>query len=419
MSALRKVERTSAERTFAEQFAASPRSPSATRAFQAFEAQGVPSRRVESWHYTDLRAALTAVAPLAPKPDQARIAEARALLSAEPAWAATRLVVLDGHFLRELSDAAPEGATLAEGAPALALKEGADPMLALAGALASGGFALAAREGADIGRIEIVHLTRPGAATASHVALSFAPGAKAFVIERVFGASAGTQRHRLASISLAAGADVEHVVALGDSADLDLDSQSVTLDTEAQFRSFALVTGGALTRRQVFARLTGRRAKIALAGLSLLDGVRKADSTLEVTHTATNGESREFFRHVVADQATGVFQGKVIVEPKAQKTDGGMKSQAILLSPTASMNNKPELEIFADDVVCGHGATVGALDPEQLFYLQARGLPKPEAEAMLLEAFGAEAVERIADPQVAEAVLEVARAWFHGRGGAR
>ena len=108
------------------------------------------------------------------------------------------------------------------------------------------------------------------------------------------------------------------------------------------------------------------------------------------------------------------------MQPGAQKTDGGMKSQAILLSPQAIMNNKPELEIFADDVVCGHGATVGALDPEQTFYLQARGLPKAEAEAMLLEAFGADAIARVDDEELAELMREKMRAWLAARAeGAR
>ena len=107
-----------------------------------------------------------------------------------------------------------------------------------------------------------------------------------------------------------------------------------------------------------------------------------------------------------------------IVQPGAQKTDGGMKSQAILLSPRAVMNNKPELEIFADDVVCGHGATVGALDPEQKFYLRARGLPEAEAEAMLREAFGAEAIERFAQGDLADLLRDKMRAWLAGRGKA-
>ena len=134
-----------------------------------------------------------------------------------------------------------------------------------------------------------------------------------------------------------------------------------------------------------------RRSRSAASRCSTARATPTRRSSVE--HAAPRGESREYYRHIVADEATGVYQGKVIVAPHAQKTDGGMKSQAILLSPTATMNNKPELEIFADDVVCGHGATVGALDPEQIFYLQARGMPRAEAEAMLLEAFGAEAID--------------------------
>ncbi len=164
--------------------------------------------------------------------------------------------------------------------------------------------------------------------------------------------------------------------------------------------------------------LAGEEARIALGGLALIDGRRHADTTLEVVHAARRGQSRELFQHIVADDGIGVFQGKVIVRPGAQKTDGAMKSQAILLSPHAAMNNKPELEIFADDVVCGHGATVGALDPEQVFYLQARGLPRSEAEAMLLEAFGAEAIARVAEPELAEILLSMTRAWLARRAGA-
>ena len=143
--------------------------------------------------------------------------------------------------------------------------------------------------------------------------------------------------------------------------------------------------------------MPGEKAKVALGGLALLDGARRADTTLQVVHSAPGGVSREFYRAIVDDEAIGTFQGKVVVANGAQKTDGAMKSQAVLLSPHAQMNAKPELEIFADDVVCGHGATVGSLDPEQVFYLRTRGIPKDEAEAMLLEAFGGEAIERVDD----------------------
>jgi Fe-S cluster assembly protein SufD len=212
----------------------------------------------------------------------------------------------------------------------------------------------------------------------------------------------------------------EHIAVLEDEVGLHVESLVARLAAGASFASFALVLDGRLVRRQIFANLVGEGAKVALSGLSLLDGERHADTTLIVDHAAPHGESREYFKHVVADRATGVYQGKVIVEPGAQKTDGGMKSHALLLSPSAVMNNKPELEIFADDVVCGHGATVGALDREQLFYLRARGVPEAEAEAMLLEAFGFEAIDRVGDEGLREVLREKARAWLGARSkGAR
>ena len=167
------------------------------------------------------------------------------------------------------------------------------------------------------------------------------------------------------------------------------------LGERARLTSFALVTGAGLLRRQGFLRFEGVHAKASLAGVSLLRGRQHADTTLVVHHVAPHCESREFFRHILDGEATGVFQGKVVVAPGAQKTDGVMKSQAILLSEDATMNNKPELEIFADDVVCGHGATCGELDADQVFYVQSRGLPRPEAEALLLEAFAAAAIDRV------------------------
>jgi Fe-S cluster assembly protein SufD len=161
--------------------------------------------------------------------------------------------------------------------------------------------------------------------------------------------------------------------------------------------------------------MSGNDAKVSLGGLALIDGARRADTTLQVVHSALGGTSREFYRAIVDDDAVGVFQGKIIVEKSAQKTDGAMKSQAILLSPRAQMNEKPELEIFADDVVCGHGATVGSLDPEQLFYLRARGIPQSEAKAMLLEAFGGESIDRIQDEVLIDALRARLRAWLKSR----
>ena len=401
------------EASYEAAFRLAPRSAEADEAFQRFAAAGLPSRRVESWHYTDLRRALGSPAPFAPQPDTQRIAQAKAMLGER--LGTTRLVLVDGRFAPELSDEPPEGATLRGGAPTLALAKREDAMLAFAGAFAQGGFSLEVQDGADIGRIEIVHVLRPGVSSASHVRFYFLPEARGTVVERTLGAASGSQRHRLASFELSVGAKVEHAVVIEDAASVELESLRVEQYEKASFSSFALVAGPALTRRQIFARLDGKDASLALSGLSLIDGTRAADTTLEVTHAAAHGVSREFYRHIVADEATGVFQGKVIVDQHSQKTDGGMKSQALLLSPTAQMNNKPELEIFADDVVCGHGATVGALDPNQIFYLEARGIPQKEAEAMLLEAFGVEAIDRVEDTAIAELLRERLAAWLKGR----
>ena len=125
----------------------------------------------------------------------------------------------------------------------------------------------------------------------------------------------------------------------------------------------------------------------------MLKAKQHADTTLLVDHAVPHCESRELFKTVIDGTATGVFQGKIIVRPHAQKTDGRMMSRAVLLSEGGTMNNKPELEIFADDVQCGHGATCGELDENLLFYLMARGLPRPEAETLLLQAFLGEAIE--------------------------
>jgi Fe-S cluster assembly protein SufD len=417
------IPRTVAELALAEQFRVAPgaaASPGRAAAFRRFEATGLPTRRVESWHYTDLRAALTTAAPLAAPPDEAAIAAAKVRLAKLPRLAAVRLVLINGVFVAALSDSPPAGVTLAQPAASATLST-ADPMLALALALAPAGVAASVAPRAKPSPIEIVHCCAGDGPRSvySRLAIDVGAEASATFIERFVDAGLETQRHASTAIDVAAGGALAHIAAIEDEPGLHVESEVVELAERAAFDGFGFVAGGALARRQIFARLAGEGARIGLAGLGLLEGRRHADTTLEVVHAAPRGESREFYRHIVADEANGVFQGKVIVQPGSQKTDGAMKSQAILLSPEATMNAKPELEIFADDVVCGHGATIGALDPEQMFYLQARGLPQAEAEAMLLEAFGAEAISRVADSALTEALLALMRDWLARRGRGR
>jgi Fe-S cluster assembly protein SufD len=419
MTQHRLITKTAAESTLAEQFAVSP-NPGANRAgaFAAFAKSGLPTRRDEAWHYTDLRSGMKSAAPLAPAPDAKRIAEARELLQTCARIGDVRLVLVDGRYVAELSDRAPDGLNAGTIVHRLTT-EPTDAVIALNDAFARDGLTLLVNAaGHPLPSVEIVHCAqaRQPQSAYSQVSVTLFPGARARIIERFLGAGPGYQRNVVTRLTLGASTNASLVSIIDDDAELHVESQIATLAADSSFDAFALVAGGAFARRQIFVRQHEAGAKIALGGLALLQGKRHADTTLLVRHAAPRGVSREYYKHIVADQATGVYQGKVIVAPHAQKTDGGMKSQAILLSPTAAMSNKPELEIFADDVVCGHGATVGALDPEQLFYLQARGLARADAESMLLEAFGADAIDRVADEAVAGYLRERMRAWLAARG---
>jgi len=211
--------------------------------------------------------------------------------------------------------------------------------------------------------------------------------------------------------------EIQHVrlVTRQQAATVEVQSLLATVGAHAKFDSFALVANAGTVRQQHFIRFAGEHSEIGLRGVNLINKTQHSDVTLIVDHEVPHGISRELFKTIAGGESTGVFQGKVIVRPHAQKTDGGMKSNALLLNDGATMFNKPELEIFADDVVCGHGATVAQIDGEQLFYLMARGLPRPQAEALVLQAFAGEAVEFVADENVRELVMAEVESWLKAR----
>ncbi|MGA8582696.1 MAG: Fe-S cluster assembly protein SufD [Roseiarcus sp.] len=414
------VNRSAAEKTlfrqFAEQQAREP-SPVRAAAFARFAEAGLPTRRVEAWHYTDLRAAMADAAPVLAAPTPADIEAARLRLARRERFApGAQLVLLGGRYIGELSDRLPDGVTVTEGA--VVAVPVADPLAALNEALSPSGCTISVARGAEIAEpITILHLANGMSdySVYSRSAIALNAGARASFVESFEGAQARVQRHSATIMTLAKGAKARHVAVVGDEPGLHIETHVCDLADNAELEAFGLISGGDLTRRQIFVRMTGDEAKVSLGGLALIDGDRRADTTLQVVHAAPRGTSREFYRAIVDDDAIGVFQGKIIVERAAQKTDGAMKSQAILLSPRAQMNEKPELEIFADDVVCGHGATVASLDPEQVFYLRSRGIPESDAKAMLLEAFGGESIDRIEDELLIEALRARLRAWLGSR----
>src|SRR5690606_14657260 len=139
------------------------------------------------------------------------------------------------------------------------------------------------------------------------------------------------------------------------------------------------------------------------------------DTTMVMNHAVGHCESRELFKSVLDEESRSVFQGKIIVQPHAQKTDAKMSTHAFLLSEDAEADDKPELEIFADDVACGHGATAGSLDDDLLFYLKARGIPQKQAEALMVEAFIGETVEAVGNEAVRDSLMDIARSWLKAR----
>jgi Fe-S cluster assembly protein SufD len=184
------------------------------------------------------------------------------------------------------------------------------------------------------------------------------------------------------------------------------------LGTESVFKSFTLTANGVMTRNECVIELTGDDAVAHVAGACVGDGDFHHDDTVFITHDAVNCESRQVFKKVLRNGATGVFQGKILVKEGAQKTDGYQISQSLLLDDDSQFLAKPELEIYADDVACSHGSTSGAIDETALFYLRSRGVPEGQATDLLTLAFLAEAVDEIEDSVLREEIVDRLSGWL-------
>jgi Fe-S cluster assembly protein SufD len=428
--------KTQAETALADAFAAAKerlpggREVAARReaAFRRFEARGLPSRRVEEWKYTDLRALMRDAKPVADPPGRAR---PQALADALPGIAARRVAIVNGIYVPAWSDAGAgdAGVTVTDlftwlaDNPDYPLDRDSEPIdraLALNSAFMTGGVVIHVKKAARVAEpVHLAHVFSGETAAAmyprSHVVVE--AGAQLTLIETFDGpAGLDYQVNGALVLSVADGATVERIkIARDGAAALHLATIIGSVGAQANYREFTFTTGGAVTRNELFLRSAGDNSKIRIAGANLLKGRQHADATLVVDHAARGCESREVFKSVLDGESRGVFQGKIIVEPDAQKTDGKMMTQALLLSDTAESDNKPELEIFADDVQCGHGATAGRLDENLLFYLRARGIPPKEAEALLIQAFVGEAIEGVAHEGLRDILSERVVAWLEAR----
>jgi Fe-S cluster assembly protein SufD len=405
------------------------------QAFEAYERAGLPHRRIEEWKYTDLRVLMREVLPLAPEPDAAVLKRAAAALKLHAIAGVRRLVLVDGVFAPKLSETADleqglgirtlrdvlEAGDSAHQAQLLT-PDNSDAMVALNSAMMTDGVVIEVADNAVLTKpLHIVHIASGATPFAmfTRSLLKIGRAASATLVESYIAANGAKayQVHDSLVVSIGDGARLDHVRLVEDDRDaFNISSAMVALGEKAHFSTFGLTSGSNLSRYQPVITFAGEGSRVEANGVNLLNGRQHADTTLLLDHAVPNCASREIFRAVIDDRGHSVFQGRIIVRPQAQKTDAKMMTRALLLSDEAEADNKPELEIFADDVTCGHGATAGALDESLLFYLRARGLSEKEAQALLIQAFVGEAIESIANDGLRELAISAAERWLAVRG---
>ncbi len=383
---------------------------------------GMPTPKVEAWKYTNLnKLARIAFEPASSEADVAA-------LPAEPALAlegALRVVSANGALRRDLSDldAIPDGLEIKSLATAVAeepdvlsgelgrlLDVDGRPLAALNAACWRDGLLIRVAEGAEIERpVHLFSVGAPGAApTMFHprTLIVASKGSSATVAEsHVSLAGAPTFANPVAEVSVGEGAVLHHYKLVDEAPEAyHIATSALALGKDAHYDSFTLTLGGRLVRNEVHLRLAGSGSEGRINGAYLCDGETHVDNTILVEHAAPGASSHQTFKGVLYGTSRGVFQGKILVRKVAQKTDGYQLHQALLLSPGAEVDAKPELEIYADDVKCSHGATTGELDEDALFYLRARGIEEAHARRLLIEAFLMQALEEVQPPAVAEAL---------------
>lgn len=388
-------------------------------AAERFRTIGAPLPRDEYWRYMGPAKFNEPVETA--EPGESAAPEAGAFAAAEP----LRIVFVNGRFSASLSgDLASAGVEIVPLAAAgdtvdwvrsglgrleaMGQEPVARPYAALNGALATDGVALRV-SGAATRPIELCYLGETAAAAHLRHYVELAEGGAVTLLESGVGAERFSS---VLEVDLAAGASFDHLRLQSD----ERLQRAAThlfarLDREATLKSFTLSGAAAdrMVRNESMVWLEGDDASAHLAGGVVGRDKAEIDNTVFVTHGALRGESRQVYKHVLDDEASGVFQGKILVRDGAQQTDGYQISQSVLLTEAARFQAKPELEIYADDVKCSHGSTTGALDETALFYLRSRGVEPGVARRLLIEAFLEEAIEEIADETLADAVRDEAR----------
>jgi Fe-S cluster assembly protein SufD len=326
----------------------------------------LPSRRDEDWRWTDLRGLVRTLPPASPAVDGE---------------------VAPGPF----TDLAADEILFVNGRQRHAAASGAGDVVALRFVSAS-----------------------EGTAHAAAYAIVVEPDTTLVLLESHEGRATGYVSDITLDIAVGEGARVERIVLVDDQAEaIDVVTTEVDLAPGATYAQTVLTTGARRQRIETRINHPGAHANVRLDGVYILEDQRHADQTTVVTHGGVDGITSQLTKGVVDDQARGVFQGRIVVQPGADQTDARMGHHALILSDKAEVDAKPELLIFADDVSCAHGNTIGALDDEQIFYARQRGIPEGEARAMLTQAFLGDVVERIEH----EGARDVAAAWLAAKLG--
>jgi Fe-S cluster assembly protein SufD len=366
----------------------------------------LPHRKMEDWRWTDLRQLVDKPYP----PRQTVVAAAKdveRLLRSSPfaKVGGARMVFVNGRYAAELSQLKNDTVTSTINVD--------EPVITMNAAFATDGACLKISGTVDT-PIELLFITTNAAARtiATRNVVEIEQGAAATLIETHLGEGSYLS-NSVTQIRVGEGARLDRIKVELEAADaIHLSHVHTTLGKNSVFNDFTLTSGAKTNRQNGTVEFKGQGSEAKVSGAFMLGGRQHADTRLVIDHQVPHCTSRELFKCVMDDNARGIFQGKVIVQRGAQKTDGKQSSHALLLSETAEFDAKPELEIFADDVVCGHGATSGDLNHDHLFYLMSRGIPPAEAKSLLIAAFVGEAFDLIAHEGIKEALVKFSNKWL-------
>ncbi len=382
------------------------KSVGADQAAERITVAGLPTRRVEAYHYTDLKTLLRTVPALGQPANEASAPALRIP-------GAYSLMIANGVI--QNASTAPAGVIVGK-TDGFVLTNRDDVLVSVNNGLTKEALTLTLENSVD----PVIQIERRIEGEAAHVAdavkVFVADGAYATIVETFSGSDAAHVGNHASYIALGKNAVLTHIT-------IDLSASGVShfatneyhLADGAKLRTLVIHAGAGLARTHLFPKLSGQGAHADVTGLNLVSDGQHSDITMETTHAVPHTSSQPLFKSITRGRSRAVVQGKLIVARDAQKTDAKFMHQGLMLSDDAEILSKPELEIYADDVVCGHGSTCGKLDEDSLFYLLSRGIPKAEAETMLVRGFIAELLDPVEDSALNEALQGIVDGWLLGR----